>query len=293
MNKRDNAPVSSLLPAEYSAHCPHCGHAHRLPNDVELASRALAGLFAELETEAFAPERAALQASPGKMIGVLVARSGEVLRAYSGELGGRRDWPRWAPPVLRRADTAALEAITLESIAECERLMSRCDLPGARLRVTRAKEVLEDARRGRAEARREPEQWAAHQRSRRAAALALEVAKQALADSMATHRSLKEQRKAASMVLSDAIFDAATVTNARGVRRPLREIFAGGGLVGGTTDCTVPKLLESANVRGLKPVAIAEAWWGPSRAGREHGEPQAPCELRCQPILGYLLCSSH
>lgn len=86
------------------------------------------------------------------------------------------------------------------------------------------------------------------------------------------------------------MFNAAAVTNARGERRPLREIFVGDRIPGGTTDCCVPKLLEAANVAGLRPISMAEAWWGPTTNGRHHGELQPPCDRKCLPVLGHLLC---
>jgi hypothetical protein len=101
---------------------------------------------------------------------------------------------------------------------------------------------------------------------------------------------LKAERRAASVVLSTAMFDAARVTNARGEALPLREIFAGKGIAGGTGHCAATKLLHAANVARLRPIALAEAWWGPTINGRVQGEVQPPCDRRCAPILGHLLC---
>ena len=86
------------------------------------------------------------------------------------------------------------------------------------------------------------------------------------------------------------MFDAARVTNARGETRPLREIFAGKGIAGGTAHCAATKLLHAANVARLRPIALAEAWWGPTINGRVQGDVQPPCDRRCGPILGHLLC---
>jgi tRNA pseudouridine32 synthase/23S rRNA pseudouridine746 synthase len=86
------------------------------------------------------------------------------------------------------------------------------------------------------------------------------------------------------------MFAAAALTNARGERRPLQEVFVGQGIPGGTAGCAVPKLLEAANVARLRPIALAEAWWGPTLNGRYHGDVQPPCDRKCKPILGHLLC---
>lgn len=278
-----------LPPSEYRGHCRRCDREHVLPNDVALASSALEVLFAELETESFAPERAALAASPGKMIGVLVAATGEILRGHSGELGGRRDWPRWVGPVMRREDTAALESLTLARIAECDAAIAACDVEGAASRWAVAKAQAAAARRAWASSRGEPNRDD-FKRARQRASEAEDAARQAFIDARAQLAHWRTRRRAASIELSTALFDEAAVTSARGERLPLRSIFVGERIAGGTTGCTVPKLLEAANVAGLRPVAVAEAWWGPTLNGRRHGEAQTPCVRKCRPILGHLLC---
>jgi hypothetical protein len=260
------APLRGSPPAEYVGRCRRCQREHRLPNDAALGLAALQQLFDQLSDDpALAPERMALEASPGKMIGVLVTDSG-VLRAYSGELGGRRDWPRWVGPVLRREDTAELEAQTLARIAELDAAMGGIDVPASQRRLDEARVTF----------RRDPEQ--------------LERVRQRLLADRSRLAELRRERRAASQRLSEAMFQAAAVTNARGERLSLRDVFVGDRIAGGTTDCCVPKLLEAANVGRQRPRALAEAWWGPTLNGRHHGDLQAPCERKCQPVLGHLLC---
>ena len=255
------ATLRGSVPKAYEGYCRGCGQSHAWRNDGLTAEGVLAALFDRLESDPLLrAEREALGASPGKMLGVLVTDHG-VLRAYSGELGGRRDWPGWVEPVLRRADTAELETITLARIEALDREIQSCDVPAAQRRL--------DEARGRA---------------------GQDAARSALLEIRGRLAMLRRARREASQALSTAMFEAATVTNARGERRPLREIFVGDRIAGGTTDCCVPKLLEAANVRGWRPVALAEAWWGPSIGGRRHGDLQPPCERKCLPILGHLLC---
>lgn len=118
----------------------------------------------------------------------------------------------------------------------------------------------------------------------------IEAAKATLIETRTRQHALRIERREASQLLSRAIYDAVAITNAHGDRRPLRQVFAGTGVAGGTTDCAVPKLLEAANTARLRPIAIAEAWWGPAIGGRVHGEVQPPCTRKCLPILGFLLC---
>lgn len=59
----------------------------------------------------------------------------------------------------------------------------------------------------------------------------------------------------------------------------------------GIGECCAPKLLYAANRLSLRPIAIAEFWWGPGTEGslRENGTFYQACEERCQPLLGPLL----
>ncbi len=59
----------------------------------------------------------------------------------------------------------------------------------------------------------------------------------------------------------------------------------------GTGDCCAPKLLHYAAIQGLKPVAMAEFWWGPVSADRDkvQGNFYGACAERCQPLMGFLL----
>lgn len=320
-NERDGTSLGRGVrgepPGEYAGHCPRCGGEHRLVNDAELALSELGRVFTQLAHAAeYAPVRAALEASPGKMIGVLVAEAEDgvrhVLQAFSGELDGRTDWPGWARSVLRREDTASLEAETLARIAELEREIASCDVAGAHRRFveTRAAVIAEASRRRKA-ARAQRHAWKKARHTGADGAVLDGLAEEALqAEAAATARdealiaearrafeaeesrlrTLRELRREASVTLSTAMFDAAALTNARGERRPLREVFVGQGIPGGTAGCAIPKLLEAANVARLRPVALAEAWWGPTLNGRHHGDVQPPCERKCKPILGHLLC---
>jgi tRNA pseudouridine32 synthase/23S rRNA pseudouridine746 synthase len=59
----------------------------------------------------------------------------------------------------------------------------------------------------------------------------------------------------------------------------------------GTGDCCAPKLLHYAATHHLKPLAMAEFWWGaPSPNGDKiQGEFYGACIERCQPLMGFLL----
>ena len=60
---------------------------------------------------------------------------------------------------------------------------------------------------------------------------------------------------------------------------------------GGAGDCCAPKLLQYAYQHGLKPVCMAEFWWGASPKGmvRHHGQFYPACRGKCKPILTWML----
>lgn len=60
---------------------------------------------------------------------------------------------------------------------------------------------------------------------------------------------------------------------------------------GGTGDCCAPKLLQFAYQQGLKPVCMAEFWWGqPTREElRQHLNYYPACRGKCKPILTWML----
>lgn len=60
---------------------------------------------------------------------------------------------------------------------------------------------------------------------------------------------------------------------------------------GGTGDCCAPKLLQYAYHHHLKPVCMAEFWWGesPKAIIRHHGQFYPACRGKCKPVLSWML----
>ncbi|MBC6993655.1 pseudouridine synthase [Neolewinella lacunae] len=105
---------------------------------------------------------------------------------------------------------------------------------------------------------------------------------------------LREQRKVLSHALQHRIFEQYRFLDAEGRERDLPDIFretifqtppAGAG------ECAAPKLLQYAYRHGLRPVTMAEFWWGQSPASeiRKHGNFYPACRGKCEPILGHML----
>ena len=266
----------------------------------------------------------------GKMFGVLVVEYEDeegalqrgFLAAYSGLLGGRNDWQYFVPPVFdaqqpdghfkrtEREISAINREISaiehdpeyLQSVAQREetkkRLQAEVDAFKVEVDVAKARR---DARRKSGEPLSEEEQaemvresqfMKAELRRRRKA---MEQAESAFHNPHATLlKSLQLQRKQMSDELQRWLFAAYRMLNAKGEERDLIDIFreythamppAGAG------DCCAPKLLQYAYQHRLRPVCMAEFWWGESPASeiRHHLHYYPACRSKCLPILTHML----
>ena len=266
----------------------------------------------------------------GKMFGVLVVEYEDeegalqrgFLAAYSGLLGGRNDWPYFVPPVFDaqqpdghfkrtereisaiNREIAAIEHDPeyLQSVAQHEQTKKRlqAEVDAFKAEVDAAK-VRRDARRKSGEPLSEEEQaemiresqfMKAELRRRRKA---MEQANSTLHIPHSTFlKSLQRKRKQMSDELQRWLFATYRMLNAKGEERDLIDIFreythamppAGAG------DCCAPKLLQYAYLHHLRPVCMAEFWWGESPASeiRHHLHYYPACRSKCLPILTHML----
>ncbi|CAM3547175.1 RluA family pseudouridine synthase [Flavobacterium gelidilacus] len=98
--------------------------------------------------------------------------------------------------------------------------------------------------------------------------------------------SLKLDRKQKSADLQQRLFAEYAFLNQYGKLKSIGEIFeenppAGAG------ECAAPKLLHYAFANELKPIAMAEFWWGksPNSEIRKHKQFYPACKSKCEPIL--------
>ena len=266
----------------------------------------------------------------GKMFGVLVVEYEDeegalqrgFLAAYSGLLGGRNDWPYFVPPVFDaqqpdghfkrtereisaiNREIAAIEHDPeyLQSVEQHEQTKKRlqAEVDAFKAEVDAAK-ARRDARRKSGESLSEEEQaemiresqfMKAELRRRRKA---MEQANSTLHIPHSTFlKSLQRKRKQMSDELQRWLFSAYRMLNAKGEERDLIDIFreythamppAGAG------DCCAPKLLQYAYLHHLRPVCMAEFWWGESPASeiRHHLHYYPACRSKCLPILTHML----
>ncbi len=103
---------------------------------------------------------------------------------------------------------------------------------------------------------------------------------------------LKEERARFSADLQKQLFDKYRFLNQAGEVKSLTEIFNEGEQPpSGAGDCAAPKLLQYAFANKLKPLAMAEFWWGKSPATviRQHKKYYPACKNKCRPILAHML----
>lgn len=303
----------------YEGECPQTRERLRLPRTI-----AVEAIARELMQQLASDSRYSRE---GKMYGVLLveAPSGEhqVLKAFSGLLHGETTVSAWVPPIPGRDHVALEEARTLAALATLKQnltdwqqiperqqyqvvfqeytaqLQRLVDCHHQRRQgrqqqrqhllnthsgdaLNKALTVLDDqSRRDGIERRHLKQQWKAR----------LQPLQQAIAQADAHIQTLKQQRKQLSQQLQSLMHASYCITNFAGRSQSLQAFIAGKSFPTGTGDCCAPKLLHYAATQGLKPLAMAEFWWGPSppRADKIQGEFYGACPDRCQPLMGFLL----
>ena len=263
----------------------------------------------------------------GKMLGVLIVKdsNGEYgfLAGFSGNVGGKSIIEGFVPPVYDLMDPsgyfkqgeAELNIINSKiselvhnsasselhtRLAEAEAMM-QAEIAAHKERMVAAKAERDKARTEsfdsvnasdsliresqfmKAELKRIKDKWKAE----------IESIKERIAAHQAEISDLKQMRARKSDELQRWIFGQYIVHNAAGEQSSILEIFTAQGLMppGGTGDCAAPKLLNHAFIKGLKPVAMGEFWYGksPDTAVRTHGHFYPSCTSKCGPLLAYML----
>ena len=263
----------------------------------------------------------------GKMLGVLVAadESGSLgfLAAFSGNLAGSVHHDFFVPPVYDLLDPQGEfkrgEAQITAINQEVQRLEQSPELLEMRIRKTALEQKFADeiadfkALMARHKQERDalrdagdltPEQQEALLNQSRYEKAELkrirrrqEAEKTKMFDEIADFQlridQLRTRRKTMSEALQERIFRLFVVSNARGERRDLVEVFKPLGTLppAGAGECCAPRLLNYAFNHGLKPLCMAEFWWGASPAGevRHHGHFYPACRSKCKPILDFML----
>lgn len=295
-----------------------------------IAVRAAEALVADLRRGDPLPSTA-FRGEDAKMFGVLVVAdaAGQIgyLKAFSGMLEGswRRDgfvppvfdeqardafWPRGEAELV--AMDAELEALKRGPLASARAALHACEVAQRDARATIEASLA--ARRHHRHGRRDA--LIGQGLSAEAVDAALQVlAQESRADTAelrrlrAAHRverdaieqelkacerrrvEIERRRASRSCELLEQLFAGYQIPNARGLQLPVRALFAPHTPPGGTGDCAAPKLFNYALRSGLRPIALAELWWGtaPPGGGRRAGNFYPACRGKCGPVLAHML----
>jgi len=301
----------------YQGCCPQSGEILRLPR-TGMSEAIARGLMQHLAADD-------CYAREGKMYGVLLVETvgGEkmVLKAFSGLLNGYSTVSGWVMPIPGRDRVAFEEARTLVELeAMKQELIALKQLPQRPEyeRLLREFELelqaLGDRHRNCQQQRDEKRQLlsktlvgetleiALEQLNQESRLLGIErrqfkrnrdetlqPLKQLIEAADAGIRELKQKRKELSRELQTQMHEAYTLVNFLGKSRSLQQLMPSGAIPTGTGDCCAPKLLHCAALNNLKPLGMAEFWWGPSSGDKVQGEFYGACADRCQPLMGFLL----
>ena len=298
----------------YEGYCPQSGERLRLPRTLFMEEIAQ-GLMRSLS-----------ESQEGKMYGVLLVEtsSGEqrVLKAFSGLLNGNRIVEGWVPPIPGRDRVAFEEAHTLANLELIKQeLIALQNLPERSQHEILLQEFqtqLNELTLRHNQRKNERQQQ--RQRLTEIAAESLEIALEQLNEKSRQDgidrkqlkrqqnaklqplkflieqadnriRELKQQRKDLSRQLQTQMHAHYWLTNFAGKSLSLQQLISGSSMPTGTGDCCAPKLLHYAAAHHLKPLAMAEFWWGFPSTNQEkiQGAFYGACAERCQPLMGFLL----
>ncbi len=307
--------ATMALPQRFT--CPYCYEPHPL------------ALMAVEQVQCYVATRDdwAEELGAGKMLGVLVAQDAQgrlgFLAAFSGNLAGSVHHDYFVPPVYDLLDPQGEfkrgEAQITAINHEVDRLKHSPILAAMLKRESDAKRQMADEvsafkammaqhKLTRDQRRQDPDITTAEleallnqSRFEKAELRRIrqrhEERQREITDEIAgfSHQidELKSRRKAMSEALQERIFRLFVVSNALGERRDLVEVFRPLGTLppAGAGECCAPRLLNFAYNIGLKPVCMAEFWWGASPVGevRHHGHFYPACRSKCKPILDFML----
>lgn len=267
--------------------------------------------------------------SLGKMFGVLIVQDNKemisYLAAFSGNLAGKNLHPFFVPPVYDLLQPQGFFKIEEEQISTINSRIKeleadptyqtlkqrlKTETEQATVALTKAKAELKANKEAR-ELRRqsvaslsEEEQTALIKESQfqkanfkrleRKWKKLLEERKAEVVAFETAIEDLKMERKERSAALQQKLFQQFRMLNAKGEVKDLCTIFKETVHKippGGAGECALPKLLQYAYLHQLKPLAMAEFWWGnsPKTEVRHHGYYYPSCKGKCEPILKHML----
>lgn len=271
-----------------------------------------------------------LETAIGKMFGVLLVqnRKGELgyLAAFSGKLADSNNWSYFVPPVFDMLSESSFyqqQQATINQLNEFIRQLESnpkiqhhqhtldTEIALSHEHIKAHRDAMIEGRKHRKQQRQQGEkQLSAKGYELLCRQLANEsiiqkkqlelltqhwddrinAVKQALASFIEPIEAIKNQRKALSASLQKELFEQYRFLNSSGEFKSISDLF-GETPPAGAGECAAPKLLHYAFLHNLKPLAMAEFWWGasPKSEIRQHQQFYPACHNKCQPILSHML----
>lgn len=258
----------------------------------------------------------------GKMFGVLVVQNAKgtlgYLWAFSGKLAERNHHPFFVPTVFDMLEENSFfkrEEVILnhynkkiellendESYLKTIQVLNDIKIQ-AKKEIQEQKEKIKIGKKHRAEIRKNNPEADTEQLSKASQDEGIMLkkmtlywkhhiaaAEEAVTGFTATINQLKEERRQKSAQLQQQLFEQYAFLNQYQELKSLGEIF-NGNPPAGAGECAAPKLLHYAFQHSLKPIAMAEFWWGqsPKSEVRKHQQFYPACTGKCEPILNHML----
>ncbi len=266
----------------------------------------------------------------GKMFGVLVVQNNQnelgFLCAFSGKLANSNHHKYFVPPVFDLLDLNGFFLAEEEELNELNRCIASME-ESSSLKVLKdrlnslkrtSKNELADIKKEVKNRKKERDEIRKKLSENELFAKEEELKSQSIADSYRVKNTkakwqenisraekeialiqdeinhLKTIRKSKSADLQNRIFHAYSFLNFNQEERSLLSVFQQdviGFPPAGAGECAAPKLLQFAYLNELKPIAMAEFWWGKSPLSevRQHKNFYPACKGKCEPILGHML----
>ncbi len=262
----------------------------------------------------------------GKMFGVLIVeKEGQLayLAAYSGQIGGKSDWPGFVPAVYDYLQPQGYFKKHEAEITDINQAVDRMEKDQRMVVAQEQIRQLQESRQETIDRFREQMKTAKAQRDarRKEGKLTDEEEQKLIKESqymkaelrrlkkvLAAKTSLEEEyeayqedllrlrqlRRQLSDALQQWLFLQFRMLNPQGEVRTLIDIFADTSAKvppAGSGECCEPKLLQYAYQHNLRPVQMAMFWWGesPKDEIRHHLCYYPACNGKCKPILEWML----
>ena len=210
----------------------------------------------------------------GQMFGVLECVDGDgnivVLRAFSGQFNTCWQAESWVPPTFDLDGYYHILPKIKSSVQQMTDDIRSCEQKANQYKLKFEEAMRSGGRAAQKDCRRQ------------------------MQEAFKTLDLSRKNRRTYSQSMMFVVQDLYQLRNFKGNQRSILKVFyEDRGIPIGSGDCCAPKLLHNAAQNGLTPLGLTEFYFGKENKSstRFHKEFYPSCKNKCQPILGYMLCS--